>query len=387
MRQKCLVILILAVLCSLAVPFPGLAAGTDFSIRLNDRPVVFDVPPSLENDRLLVPLRAVLEAMGANVSWNSDTGTAVAILPGATIAVAGGSKEARINGNDFPLAVAAEISQGRLIVPLQLITEATGAQSDWDGATRTLSLYTEDPGHDFPALLLDLQRNIQDELDRMDQDLAAAAGKLSLSDLDGDETRLILSGLAARYPYVVDSCTVDPNGTIMAIEPAAYHQFSGSDISHQEQIGRLWETRRPVLSSAFLAVEGFTAVDLERPVFNRQNELIGSVSLLIKPELLFSNYAGSGQQEPWPEIMAMQEDGYILYDTDSSQIGRISLTDPLYQNHPDLISLIERMAADKSGAGTYTFPEQVLKRSYWTTVGLHGMEWRLIANYPDAETP
>jgi MFS family permease len=68
------------------------------------------------------------------------------------------------------------------------------------------------------------------------------------------------------------------------------YKFAGPDISGQEQVGRLWETGRPVLSSVFTTVEGFPAVDLERPVFqvscqhsyysregrvfNRQNELI-----------------------------------------------------------------------------------------------------------------
>jgi len=364
----------------------GPADGTGFSVKLNSRPVAFDVSPRLEDGCFLVPLRPVLEAMGAKVSWYGDTGTAVACLPGATLAVTGGSQYAGINGREYPMPVAAGIDKGRLIVPSEIILEATGAVSEWDSATRTLALFLKDPGAGFPAPVLDLQRDIQNELDRMDRDLAAAAGELARTGLGGEEARLILSGLAARYPYVADACTVDNNGKIVAVEPAAYHEFAGSDISGQEQVGRLWETGRPVISSVFTAVEGFPALDLERPVCNRQNELIGSVSLLIKPELLFASFTVPELQGQRPEMMVMQKDGYILHDSDSSQIGRNVFTDSFYQGYTGLPALAGRTVTDRAGVGRYAPPDQPLqkqavKKSVWTTVGLHGTEWRLIVNY------
>lgn len=362
----------------------GPAAGTGFSVKLNGRPVIFDVSPRLEDGRFLVPLRPVLEAMGAKVSWYSDTGTAVAYLPGATLAVTKGSQYAGLNGQGCPMPLAAVIDGDRLIVPLEIILQATGAQSGWDSATQTLSLFLKDTAG-FPGPFLDLQRDIQNELDRMDRDLFAAAGELSRTGLDGEEARRILSGLAASYPYVADACTVDKNGNIVAVEPAAYHEFAGSDISGQEQVRRLWETGGPVLSSVFTAVEGFPAVDLERPVF-RQNELIGSVSLLIKPEQFFASFALPELQRQQPEMMVMQKDGYIVYDSDSSQIGRNVFTDPFYQDYTGLPALTRRTVADRAGVGTYTPPgqpsqKQVVKKSVWTTVGLYGTEWRLIINY------
>jgi hypothetical protein len=379
----------------------GLSAGTAFGVKVNGRPVVFDVPPRLENGYYMVPLRAVLEAMGAKVSWYGDTGTAVACLPGATLTVTKGSEYARINGQVFPMPLAARIEGDRLIVPLEIILQAPGVQPEWDSATQTLTLFFK--GVDgYPDLILDLQRDIQNELERMDRDLSIAAGELGRTGLDGEETRRILTELAARYPYVVDACTVDKNGIMVAVEPAAYHKFSGSDISGQEQVKRLWETGRPVISSVFMSVEGFPALDLEWPVFpasnqdsyqslegrvfNRQDELIGSVSLLIKQELLFASFAVPELQGQQPEMMVMQKDGYIVYDSDTSQIGRNVFTDPFYQDFTGLSDLTRRTVAERAGVGTYTPPDQplqkqVLKRSVWTTVGLHGTEWRLIINY------
>lgn len=364
----------------------NLAGEPRVSVKLNGRPLPLEPVPLLENERFLVPLRLVLEAMGAKVTWYGDTGTAVACLPGTTLVVNAGSPYAGINGCEYPMEVAAGIDNERIIVPLEVIKKATGAQSEWDSATRSLALYKEDTSAGFPLPFLDLQRDVQSRLDQADRDLAAAAGELAQSGLDGDEARRILSGLASRYHYAVDCCTVDEHGKIVAVEPAAYHEFAGADISGQEHVGRLKETGRPVLSNVFTAVEGFAAVDMQRPVFSQQGELIGSVSMLISPERFFSSFTVPDMQGERPEMMIMQKDGDILYDTESSQTGRNTFTDPLYQDYAGLTELAKRVVADKAGVGTYAIPEQQLqkqaaKRSVWTTVGLHGTEWRLIVNY------
>ncbi len=279
---------------------PGPAGATSFNVDFDGLPVVFDVSPRLENGRFLVPLRPVLEAMGAEVTWYDET-------------------------------------------------------------TRSLTLFGKAPSADFPAPVLDLQRDIQNQLDQMDRDLATAAGELALTGLDGDEACRILSGLASRYHYVVDCSTVDYNGKIVTVWPTTYHEFAGADISEQEQVMRLKETRRPVLSNVFMSVEGFAAVDMQWPVFNRPNELIGSVSLLIDQEQLFSSFAVPELQGQRLELMVMQKDGYILYDTDSSQIGRNTFTDPLYQDYTGLLALAQKVVADRAGVGTYASPDQSLQ--------------------------
>ena len=176
-------------------------------MKLNGRPVAFDVSPRLEDGCFLVPLRPVLEAMGAKVSWYGDTGTAVACLPGATLTVTAGSQYAGINGQGCPMLLAAGINGGRLVMPLEVILQATGAQSGWDSATQTLSLFLKDNA-DYPDLLLDLQRNIQNELDRMDRDLITAAGELARTGLDGEEARG-LKWAGGALPLCGGRCAVD----------------------------------------------------------------------------------------------------------------------------------------------------------------------------------
>jgi len=243
--------------------------------------------------------------------------------------------------------------------------------------------YSLFPGRATPQPLLDLTAGLHGELSRMDQDLAFASGRLGETGLIGNAARQIMQGLLAGRPYIVDAALVDTRGIMVAVEPEAYAIHEGADISTQPQVIQVQKDRLAVLSSSFYAVEGFEAIDLEYPVFSPQGEFLGSVSLLIKVETLFqygiSRYAPQDDAAFW----AMQEDGRILYDLDTAEIGLNLFTDPVYKPYPELVSLGWEIAAAPAGQGRYTFldeglMETVKKQASWGTVGLHGTDWRVI---------
>ena len=130
-------------------------------------------------------------------------------------------------------------------------------------------------------------------------------------------------------------------------------------------------------------MEGFAAVDIQQPVFGQQGELIGAVSMLISPERLFSSFAVPDMQGQQPEMMIMQKDGVILMIQTVRKSVAIPLQTP-YQEYAGLLELAQRVIADQAGVGTChpgsAAAKQVAKRSVWTTVGLHGTEWRLNLN-------
>jgi hypothetical protein len=108
-----------------------------------------------------------------------------------------------------------------------------------------------------PAVLSAARTDVRAALDRLDGDLATAAGRLASTGLDTPAAREVLSRLAATH--VVDFSTVSATSTMLAVEPAAYQSAEGADISDQEQVVRLHATLDPVLSKTFRAVEGFEA--------------------------------------------------------------------------------------------------------------------------------
>ena len=55
-----------------------------------------DVPPTIVDGRTLVPMRAIFEALGAEVDWDGDTRTATGTLGDHTVVIQVGETEAQI---------------------------------------------------------------------------------------------------------------------------------------------------------------------------------------------------------------------------------------------------------------------------------------------------
>ncbi|RPI34071.1 MAG: hypothetical protein EHM54_09995, partial [Nitrospiraceae bacterium] len=234
-----------------------------------------------------------------------------------------------------------------------------------------------------PPVLPELEKEITAELNKIDRDLARLAGRLSEKDFIAAETRKMLSDLCRSYSYAVDCAVVDRSGRMVVVEPEEYAKFEGSDISGQEQIIRLRELKKPVMSKVIRTVEGIDAVDLEHPVFSSSGELAGSVSVLIRPETMLAAIISPVVQGMPVDVWLMQKDGRILYDPDEAEVGLMLFDDPLYKPYPQLLALGTLIVRERSGAGSYEFlgkglEKPVMKDAHWTTVGLHGTEWRLV---------
>ncbi|AIQ39265.1 copper amine oxidase N-terminal domain-containing protein [Paenibacillus sp. FSL R5-0912] len=83
-----------------------------------------DVPPVIQEQRTLVPIRAVAEALGAEVKWDHATKTATITLDGKVLTMTLGEL---IEGMDVP----AQAIDGRIMVPLRYVSEALGAYVMW----------------------------------------------------------------------------------------------------------------------------------------------------------------------------------------------------------------------------------------------------------------
>lgn len=95
----------------------------------------FDVTPFIENGRTMIPIRAVSEALGANVTWNGETQTVVISKDGITIELPIGSNAIKVNGVEQVIDVPASITDNRTVVPIRFISEFLGHQVDFDQTT------------------------------------------------------------------------------------------------------------------------------------------------------------------------------------------------------------------------------------------------------------
>lgn len=114
--------------------------STDVEIKvdINSSLLDFDQPPVIVEGRTLVPLRAIFEALGAEVEWNGETQMVTAVKGSTIIKLKIGSYAAERNGEALALEVPAMIMNGRTLVPARFIAECLGAVVDWDSGTRTV---------------------------------------------------------------------------------------------------------------------------------------------------------------------------------------------------------------------------------------------------------
>jgi phosphate transport system substrate-binding protein len=142
-KKSLLVVLVLAV----ALVFSQLAMvqGTqaaNISVEVNGQPLSLDVPPAMDNNRVLVPMRAIFEAIGAKVDWDNTASTVSAVKDGKKIYLTIGQKLASVSGEIVALDVPAKLVNGRTLVPIRFVSESLGARVDWDNGAQKVIIST-----------------------------------------------------------------------------------------------------------------------------------------------------------------------------------------------------------------------------------------------------
>jgi len=104
-------------------------------------PILSDVPPQIRDGRMFVPLRVISEQFGAAVQW-IPRGQQVIITQAdqPTIRLTIGSTTASVGDRTVMLDAAPYITSGRTLVPLRFISESYGISVSYDAATRTVRL-------------------------------------------------------------------------------------------------------------------------------------------------------------------------------------------------------------------------------------------------------
>lgn len=121
--------------------------NSNISVTLNDQEIEFDQPPIIIDDRTLVPLRAIFEAMDCNVEWNgSNQEINVYHDNEQIIQMHIGSNTMWTNVNpDIYLDVPPQIINDRTLVPIRAVSESIGAKVFWHGESKTVDIMYNPP--------------------------------------------------------------------------------------------------------------------------------------------------------------------------------------------------------------------------------------------------
>lgn len=100
----------------------------------------FEQNPVIENNRTLVSMRAIFEALGATVTWNGENSTVTAVRGETKIILTIGSKIMSIGKITKEMDTYAKIIENRTFVPLRAISEAFNNNVGWNGNNRTVTI-------------------------------------------------------------------------------------------------------------------------------------------------------------------------------------------------------------------------------------------------------
>ncbi len=103
-------------------------------------PVVNDVAPIIKEDRTMLPIRFIAEALGATVEWDDDADKVTITKGDIVIEIYIGQPFALVNGEPVQLDAPAFIENDRTYLPLRFVAEALGATVLWDANTNTVTI-------------------------------------------------------------------------------------------------------------------------------------------------------------------------------------------------------------------------------------------------------
>jgi spore germination protein YaaH len=101
------------------------------NVNVNGQRIDTDVPAIVLNFRTLVPLRGVLEKLGALVEWDENEQKVLITYNNLEIILQINSNAALVNGEVKYIDVAPIVRSGRTMVPLRFIAENMGMQVNW----------------------------------------------------------------------------------------------------------------------------------------------------------------------------------------------------------------------------------------------------------------
>lgn len=142
--KKSILIVILSVCFTLMFASLALAAPRVF---VDGNEVYYDQKPIIQNGRVLVPVRATFNALGADVYWWEDTREVEAHSTRGEILIMqiANSRASLQSGYDmfyYNMDVPPQIINSRTLIPLRFVSEVLDAEVDWDSASQTVYIYT-----------------------------------------------------------------------------------------------------------------------------------------------------------------------------------------------------------------------------------------------------
>ncbi len=234
---------------------------------------------------------------------------------------------------------------------------------------------------DMNELIIKISENINTGLDAVERENEKSAKALSDETLSSDNISEILNKKVAAIPFAHSSLVIEPSGLVTAAAPGEYESLIGMYLN-DSAVTTANAEKKPVLSDIFLLSEGFYGVSLSYPIFSQENEYLKYTDVTFRPEEFLRQYILPLIEQQRYDIMIVQSDGLIVYESNEEEIGRDALTDPLYSDttvHQAAVNITSL----ESGITSYQFwnknwDKSVPREAVWDTLTFDNQEWRIV---------
>lgn len=115
-----------------------MAGSEGITVIVDGTTISFDAEPEIINDRTVVPMRAIFEALGAEVEWNEGNRTITSTKGDTTIRMQIHNTSMSVNRKEVTLDQVPVIRNDRTLVPVRAIAESLDCDVSWYGDSKTV---------------------------------------------------------------------------------------------------------------------------------------------------------------------------------------------------------------------------------------------------------
>ena len=119
---------------------PAWSLAQDTVAVVDGKKYIFNFTPISVEGRTFIPIRPLVEVLGATVHWDSATNTVIFNIDDNEIHITIEGSTALIDGEKNPLDIPARLIDGYTFVPLRFIGENLGYTVDWDSENRIIKI-------------------------------------------------------------------------------------------------------------------------------------------------------------------------------------------------------------------------------------------------------
>lgn len=138
--------LIALIMCAAMLSLSAFADGEDITVSVNGETIQADTTPQIVNDRTMLPMRAIFEALGADVTWVEESKLIFATKGDTMIVMQIDNEKMSVQhvisgeSETIVLDTAPYIYNDRTMVPVRAVAESLNATVQWDGDARAVAI-------------------------------------------------------------------------------------------------------------------------------------------------------------------------------------------------------------------------------------------------------